>query len=63
MTRSQRVLSLVNLLFVFLCMTHYYIFTPMSGLYLRFGGPSKSMAEIVIGMTPKAALIAPVLYR
>ena len=62
MTRSQRISSFLNLLSTFLYMTNYYIVAPTCGQYSARVGSTESMAGIVIGMTPNAALIATVLY-
>ncbi len=62
MTPSQRLSSFLNLLSTFLYMTNYYIVAPTCGRYAERVGSSESMAGIVIGMTPNAALVATVLY-
>mmetsp|Transcript_12610 Transcript_12610/g.22590 ORF Transcript_12610/g.22590 Transcript_12610/m.22590 type:complete len:805 (-) Transcript_12610:21-2435(-) len=62
MTRSQRISSFLNLLSTFLYMTNYYIVAPTCGQYSARVGSTESMAGIVIGMTPNAALVATVLY-
>mmetsp|Transcript_13633 Transcript_13633/g.29536 ORF Transcript_13633/g.29536 Transcript_13633/m.29536 type:complete len:778 (-) Transcript_13633:200-2533(-) len=62
MTGSQRLSSLLNLLSTFLYMTNYYIVAPTCGQYAARVGSDESMAGIVIGMTPNAALVATVLY-
>lgn len=62
MTSSQRLSSFLNLLSTFLYMTNYYIVAPTCGQYSARVGSSESMAGIVIGMTPNAALVATVLY-
>lgn len=62
MTRAQRLSSLLNLLSTFLYMTNYYIVAPTCGRYAARVGSDASMAGVVIGMTPNAALAATVLY-
>lgn len=62
MTNSQRVSAQLNLISTFLYMTNYYIVAPTCGQYATRVGSSDSMAGIVIGMTPNAALLATVLY-
>ena len=62
MTRAQCISSLLNLCSTFLYMTNYYIVAPTCGEYAVRVGSTESMAGIVIGMTPNAALIATVLY-
>ncbi|KAL7546013.1 hypothetical protein ACHAWF_009359 [Thalassiosira exigua] len=54
--------SFLNLCSTFLYMTNYYIVAPTCGQYAARVGSTESMAGIVIGMTPNAALIATVLY-
>lgn len=61
-SRAQRLSSLINLMSTFLYMTNYYIVAPTCGQYAARVGSSESMAGIVIGMTPNAALVATVLY-
>ncbi|KAL9186431.1 hypothetical protein ACHAXT_005669 [Thalassiosira profunda] len=62
MTTAQKISSFLNLASTFLYMTNYYIVAPTCGQYAARVGSTESMAGIVIGMTPNAALIATVLY-
>jgi len=59
---GQRFSSMLNLISTLLYMTNYYIVAPTCGLYAEELGSSSSMAGVIIGMTPLAALIASVLY-
>lgn len=61
-SKAQRISSMLNLASTFLYMANYYIVAPTCGEYAARVGSSESMAGIVIGMTPNAALIATVLY-
>lgn len=61
-SKEQRISSMLNLASTFLYMANYYIVAPTCGEYAARVGSSESMAGIVIGMTPNAALIATVLY-
>lgn len=61
-SNAQRISSMLNLASTFLYMANYYIVAPTCGEYAARVGSSESMAGIVIGMTPNAALIATVLY-
>eukprot|EP00985_Skeletonema_marinoi_P029467 scaffold27955_cov146-Skeletonema_marinoi.AAC.2 len=61
-SRAQRISSFLNLSSTFLYMANYYIVAPTCGDYAARVGSSESLAGIVIGMTPNAALIATVLY-
>ncbi len=59
---EQNFSSILNLMSCFLYMTNYYVVAPTVGEYALQLGSSESMAGIIIGMTPNAALIATVLY-
>ena len=61
-SKAQRISSMLNLASTFLYMANYYIVAPTCGDYAVRVGSTESMAGIVIGMTPNAALIATVLY-
>lgn len=61
-TSTQRISSFLNLMSTFLYMTNYYVVAPTVGDYAVFLGQPESMAGIIIGMTPNAALVATVLY-
>jgi cyanate permease len=52
----------LNLLSTFLHMTNYYIVAPTSGSYARKLGGDPSMASLIIGMTPVAALVSTILF-
>lgn len=62
MTKAQQFSSFLNLCSTFLYMANYYIIAPTCGQYASVLGSDESMAGIIIGMTPIAALIATVLY-
>lgn len=62
LSKAQRISSILNLGSTFLYMCNYYIVAPTCGDYAVRVGSTESMAGIVIGMTPNAALIATVLY-
>ena len=62
MSNTQKISSMLNLLSTFLYMTNYYIVAPTCGKYAESVGGSESLAGVVIGMTPNAALVATVLY-
>lgn len=52
----------LNLMSTFLYMTNYYIVAPTSGNYARKLGGDPSLAALIIGMTPVAALVSTVLF-
>jgi uncharacterized protein YdcH (DUF465 family) len=59
---TQKLSSFLNLASCALYMTNYYVVAPTVGEYALLLGSSESMAGIIIGMTPNAALVATVLY-
>ncbi|KAG7370477.1 major facilitator superfamily transporter [Nitzschia inconspicua] len=61
-TLEQKISSFLNLASCALYMTNYYVVAPTVGEYAQQLGSSESMAGIIIGMTPNAALFATVLY-
>jgi len=54
--------NFLNLMSTFLYMTNYYIVAPTSGSYASKLDAEPSLASIIIGMTPVAALVSTVLF-
>ena len=60
--RAAAMSNILNLFSTFLYMTNYYIVAPASNTYAEKLGGDASMAGIIIGMTPVAALVSTLLY-
>jgi hypothetical protein len=60
--KASRISSFLNLMSTFMYMTNYYIVAPTSGTYATKLGGNASLAGIIIGMTPIAALVSTILY-
>lgn len=54
--------NFLNLFSTFLYMSNYYIVAPASNTYAEKLGSDASMAGVIIGMTPVAALVSTLLY-
>lgn len=61
-TTATPISDFLNLMSTFLYMTNYYIVAPTSGSYARKLGGDPSLASLIIGMTPVAALVSTVLF-
>jgi MFS family permease len=61
-TPKQQLSDYLNLMSTFLYMTNYYIVAPTSSRYAMKLGGSPSIASMIIGMTPVAALVSTILY-